>query len=915
MTIRIRLYFAIALLAGAVLLGAVFSALLLRTAEGQLRTVRDQALQPIVLLELVKDSYQTDIIDAAVKVRNDLITWEDAGDTIDIARGRIATFWDRYVDGIAAGKDTERTQAAAIELRMRNADAALTLLRAAVEDRDVRHVGRFVDEVMYPTIDPITARLGDLVEYKIVDSNLILSAAGRSLQQFETGLAIVLALVAATALAAAWIVQRQVSRPLLRMTQAMTAVADGDLQHHIPGAGKRDEIGELARALKIFRDKARALDRAQQEAQAATKAKSDFLATMSHEIRTPMNGVMSMAEMLELTRLDADQQRMAKVIRESAGALLTVINDILDFSKIEAGKLDIETIPFSLSDAVEGVGELLAPRADDRGLDLVVDIDPALAERRLGDPTRLRQILLNLGGNAIKFTERGHVHLSVAAVDETLLRFEIRDTGIGLTDEQQAKLFQPFAQADSSTARKFGGTGLGLSICHRLCSMMGGRIGVTSAIGDGSCFWFELPLPAEDGSQPLQPGAVIAGTRVLPVGLPPAMLETAVRYLQAAGVTVLPATADLEAAALLPQDNYDVALVDARCATNVVAETARRLPADRPCILLASRYLTSTLDAAAATRFRATLTYPLHRGVLWRAVAVARGLAVADDAGLVQREDMAFAPPDFEIAAAAKAMILVAEDNPTNQMVIRQMLARMGFACDVAKDGAAALRQYRLDRSAYGLLLTDFHMPEMDGFALTAAIRAEEKLARTPRLPVIALTADALSGTEQKCLEAGMDGYLTKPIDSRALNRMLSQWLPQALSLRQPAGAEPPPAASAPALPWDSDIFDPEKLAESFGSFNAPARQLLQEFIADTQQRLAAIDAAIGAGDIAALRHLAHALKGGALTIGIGRLGALAANLQDACDDNDAETATLMAELLAPTLDELRDTLPAILKH
>uniref|UniRef100_UPI003137B51E ATP-binding protein n=1 Tax=Ferrovibrio terrae TaxID=2594003 RepID=UPI003137B51E len=695
-----------------------------------------------------------------------------------------------------------------------------------------------------------------------------------------------------------------------------------DLQHHIPGTAKRDEIGLLARALVVFRNAGRELRLAQEQAEAATKAKSDFLATMSHEIRTPMNGVMSMAEMLELTRLDTDQQRMAKVIRDSAGALLTVINDILDFSKIEAGKLDIETIPFSLGDLVDGVGELLVTRADDKGLDLVIEIDPALADRRLGDPTRLRQILLNLGGNAIKFTEHGHVHLRVSAQGDQL-RFAVRDTGIGLSDEQRAKLFRPFVQADSSTARKFGGTGLGLSICHRLCEMMGGRIGVDSEPGQGSDFWCELPLPAETGSTAPAPQPEIAdgiaGTRVLLVGLPPVIAATATRYLQAAGISVTQAAEDLDAAAARARDSYDIALIDARCADNAIQETGETLDPALPCIMLASRYLVSTLDAAHNQNFRATLTYPLHRGGLWRAVALARGLALPEQGDAVLREDMAFEPPDYEVAAAERAMILVAEDNPTNQMVIRQMLARMGFACDIAKDGAAALRQYELERGAYGMLLTDFHMPEMDGFALTAAIRADETTHGRPRLPVIALTADALSGTEQKCLDAGMDAYLTKPIDSRALNRMLAQWLPQALPLRRAARAAPvlaPPAAQpvAAKLDWDRDIFDPDKLGESFGAFNAAAKQLLQDFLSDAQDRVTTIAAAQSGGDMAALRHLAHALKGGALTVGATRLGTLAGELQDACDAEDMDTAALMAELLPPTLDELTATLPLILK-
>jgi len=653
-------------------------------------------------------------------------------------------------------------------------------------------------------------------------------------------------------------------------------------------------------------------------AEAATRAKSDFLATMSHEIRTPMNGVMSMAEMLELTRLDADQHRMAKVIRESAGALLTVINDILDFSKIEAGKLDIESIPFSLGDLVDGVGELLATRADDRGLDLVIEIDPGLPDRRIGDPTRLRQVLLNLGGNAIKFTEHGHVQIAaLRSTDDTALRFEVRDSGIGLTEEQCARLFKPFVQADSSTARKFGGTGLGLSICHRLCEMMGGRIGVTSVFGQGSVFWFELPLPAEDGSAPPAPARDIAdgikGRRLLLVGLPDAAAYVATRYLEAAEMIVTGGVPDLVTAEAVDKDSYDIALVDARSSSNIVHDSSEKLDVSIPRILLAARSLVSTLDSVARSSFRATLTYPLNRSALWRAVAVACGLAPAETGHETLREDMAFAPPEPDAAAAMRALILVAEDNPTNQMVIRQMLSRMGFACEIAKDGAAALKLYDAARDRYGLLLTDFHMPEMDGFALTAAIRQREETTGA-RLPIIALTADALSGTEEKCLDAGMDGYLTKPIDSRRLGQMLAQWLPQALPLRRAAAAAQAMPAAPEAPSWDRDIFDPARLVESFGRFDATAKQFLQDFVRDAEQRVGGILKLQDGSDMTALRHEAHALKGGALTVGATRLGNLAADLQDACDAADLETAQLMAELLPPTLDELKATLPQILK-
>ena len=654
------------------------------------------------------------------------------------------------------------------------------------------------------------------------------------------------------------------------------------------------------------------------KAEAATQAKSSFLAMMSHEIRTPMNGVMTMAEMLDQTELTEDQRGMTRIIRASSAALLTIINDILDFSKIEAGKLDIEAIAYDLAETIEGVGELLAQRADDKGIDFVVDLDPELPARVVGDPTRVRQVLLNLAGNAIKFTEAGSVVVTatiVPAADGPRLNFAVRDTGIGLTPEQQAKLFKPFQQADDSTSRKFGGTGLGLTISLKLCEMMGGTIGCFSEAGEGSTFWFELPLVA-DAAAP-RPEPTIDDATLVVIGAGPERWAALGHALAPAGIAATWLDADdmmeavLRARVAARPDSVILIFAGGTAAPELLLAT--HLAGDPAFararfILAMPRALASTLGHATRVGIFATMTLPVQRGTLWRTIAAALGRAELDQR--TAGGEIVHAPPPVEEAREAGVLILVAEDNATNQLVISRLLDRRGYAHEMASDGRQALAMWGQGR--YGLLLTDFHMPEMDGFELTRAIRAAEA-GGGQRLPIVALTADALPGTRTLCLETGMDDYLTKPIDQKALVEVLRRFLPGAEAMRRsPAAAsQAPPRPAEPEI--DPEIFELQRFRETFGTLDAESLGFLRQFLASVPGTLASLDAALQGGDAAEARHVAHALKGSARSIGAARLGQIAADVQDMLDAGDADSAEMLASVLAPTYDELADALAPLM--
>jgi PAS domain S-box-containing protein len=700
----------------------------------------------------------------------------------------------------------------------------------------------------------------------------------------------------------------------------------------IPG---EDLVAAAARDVTERRAAEVELKRAKAAAEEATNAKSSFLATMSHEIRTPMNGVMSMAEMLDQTELNADQREMSKVMRASAEALLTILNDILDFSKIEAGRIELERLPIDIGDVVEEAAELIAPRADERGIDLVVDIDPRLPGQIVGDPTRIRQIVLNYLSNAVKFTHQGGIVAAVRLIDTPLggqparVAIEVQDSGIGMTPEQTARLFQAFTQADSSTSRRFGGTGLGLSICQHLARLMGGEVGVRSAVGQGSTFWVHLPAEILERA-PTRPAVDISDAQVHMVGFAGPARRALEAILRTAGITAFDAIEPAAAADLgalgLPKQTVPIVLL--RGATSTAIEASRKLAQANPdvrTVLAASRALASTLKAAPESGAFDAITLPLRRQRVWLSIAAALDRASLSDARPVTGTPEQFIPPDLAAARAANAAILVAEDNKTNQYVIKRVLDRAGFAQRFVFNGVEALEVLGSE-PGYGLLLTDYHMPEMDGLVLSRTIRAAETREGRARLPILVLTADALAETGKLVAEAGADGYLTKPMRYDAVRQAIEFWLPAGVALRRserrhepadrPASAGPQvPAAHASAVaegsvdgPPDGQMIDRSILAEQLGTdADDDVRAALQFFLETANHGPDELDAALAQASPTAAREAAHAMKGTTAAVGATWLSELCREAEMAARDGDLAKVGALATRIRGGFRRLED--------
>jgi len=729
------------------------------------------------------------------------------------------------------------------------------------------------------------------------------------------------------------------------LNAAKDAVASKDGEHVAEFDALRHELEEHRRLQTE-------LTEAKQAAEKATLAKGEFLATMSHEVRTPLNGIIPMLDLLQSSKLALDQREMLNTALQSARQLLRIVDDILDYSKLEANALQLENVAMNLRELLDSVIRLLERQAQANGFRLSLHIDPDVRAAFRGDPLRLRQIISNLISNALKFTERGSITLNVSRLRETRthhqLRFELRDTGVGISPEAASKLFTAFSQADASTTRVYGGTGLGLAICKRIVDLMGGRIGVESELGKGSTFWFEIPMLKAavdiDG-----PRTGLQGARALVLTSDSVLHRKLVTNLSQGGLnptyveTTQDALAQLRKAAASPTRGFDVMIVDLVSIRHSVVGLHRNLvnmdgverlrllflegsdpvPAEvrgLPSAIVVPRVL-------AETDLRPKLTELLAGEAISAAGRDSR--AAVSLAPVQERQteqlNMEDAPPPAPVPM--KGRLLLVEDNPVNLLVAQRLITLTGMQCDTAENGEQALE--KLARGSYDIVLMDCQMPVMDGYTATRKWREHEEQSQLQPMPIIAMTANAMAGDRQKCLDAGMDDYLSKPVSREHLENTLRRWLSMPSRLRRPFAepaptaempapepvdmqasfAAPPPAApviaAAPTVPAfvaappaaapipppppvaqaTAPALDSEIIEELWSAMGDQFKMLVDVFLDDAPGHLTKLEAAAVLGDIAAMAGPAHALKSSSANLGALQVSAAAKHIEHGARD------------------------------
>ncbi len=678
------------------------------------------------------------------------------------------------------------------------------------------------------------------------------------------------------------------------------------------GRRSAEEISALQKEIDRHTQLEAELTRAKQAAESAVMAKGEFLATMSHEIRTPLNGIIPMLDLLSSSRLAMDQQEILRTATASAQQLLRIVDDILDYSKLEADRLELETTGFNLRDLLHSVITLMERPAEAKNLHLTLFIDASVRLPVRGDPVRLRQILSNLISNAIKFTERGSVTVNVRRIGETpaqhQLRFEVQDTGIGIDAATRDRLFQPFSQADASTTRLYGGTGLGLVISQRIVSLMGGRIGVESQPGMGSTFWFEIPLLKVAGDMPSQQEDLHGG-RVLLITTDQRLRMRLTMLLPNWGLRVTTVENTHDALERLRQARaqgepwvYSVVLADLSSIRSTALSLARNMErraqyGDARLVYLRGDDVTS-------------LELPLSATIVPRNVEDADLRAALSASGVSWSHHEAHpepAPRPPRAMPQRKTRVLLVEDNPVNLMVAQRLLQVLGVDCDAAGNGQAALE--KLDGGDYDLVLMDCQMPVLDGYAATRRWREiEQERGAERRLPIVAMTANAMAGDRQKCLDAGMDDYLAKPVTRAELEQCVARWKGSNLAVPDTL---PPAAQLAERSP---PVLDGGVLGELREVLGAEVDRIVAVYLEDAPRLIAQLERAAASNDPIALRVAAHTLKSSSANVGATTLADAARDLEHGARDGTlANPATAVARIVgefAQVRAALQATLP-----
>jgi signal transduction histidine kinase/CheY-like chemotaxis protein/HPt (histidine-containing phosphotransfer) domain-containing protein len=688
-------------------------------------------------------------------------------------------------------------------------------------------------------------------------------------------------------LAGSFFVSRAASRivrPLQSLTEASRRIASGETGVRVE-VDTTDELQVLAQSfnqMQVANEEAmRRLSEAMAAALEASRLKSEFVANMSHEIRTPMNGITGMIRLILRMPLESKLRRYAETIDASAAALLTIINDVLDFSKMEAGKYTIQSVPFDPTSVVQDVAELNSGRAHDKALELVYRCDPDIPHAVTGDPDRYRQILNNLIGNAIKFSDEGEIFVDVSVdsrgADGIVIRTIVQDNGVGISEADQQRLFEAFSQVDGSLVRRHGGTGLGLVISKRLVEMMGGQIGVKSERGVGSTFWFTIRVTASDA--PARPSLVAfpAGHRALVVEASRRWCRIIEEHMTAWGLSCsvhhdgFPALEALEKAK--PERPFDLVVVGARLRDITIesfVKQLREIPAGRklPLIVLTQLGETATLSEVEK-EVAAQVAKPLRLSELYECIM---------DAFSGGRREQRLTPrPQSRRRSRARGRILIVDDNETNQFVALELVEAAGYDADVAVDGKEAVRMAQERR--YAAILMDCQMPVMDGYTATREIRAWE--GDRHHTPIIALTAHAMAGERDKVIGAGMDDYLSKPLKPHSLEKMLERYAT--------GGDSGPPTAPPPPIVVADDESEPSRAPLELDPTLERSARLSSLFLARTPEILVELEAAVKNRDAQRIRDRAHKLKGSCLAVGAEVLAQMSQAMQFAAEQGTVE--------------------------